>query len=236
MCDEQSGDELLNYIFNSKPKRERNAHKMEPKSRWLITGGAGFIGSHIAERLLKEGHFVRVLDNFSSGKEENLSFILNNTQTENRKPQTAPFDRIRGDIRNNTQTANRDPLTANRKPLTVNRDPQPANRSPQTAPFDLIRGDIRDKATCDKACEGIDYISHQAALRSVPKSMEIPHEFNAVNIDGSLNILEAALKNKVQRVVIASSSSVYGDAKTFPQKETDTPLLISPYALSKLAV
>ena len=150
------------------------------KLRWLVTGGAGFIGSHIAERLLKEGHFVRVLDDFSSGKEENLNFA-------------------------------------------------------KTGDFELIRGDIRDYDTCLKASEGIDFILHQAALRSVPKSLEIPHEFNAVNIDGSLNILEAALKNKVKRVVLASPSSIFGEAKKFPQKETDTPLLISPYALSKLA-
>ncbi len=151
--------------------------------KFLVTGGAGFIGSHIVERLLKEGHFVRVLDNFSSGKESNLS------------------------------------STYNLPPTTYN----------------LIRGDIRDSATCLKACTGMDYVLHQAALRSVPKSMTMPHEYNAVNIDGTLNILEAALKSKVKRVVMASSSSVYGDVTKFPEKETDMPLLISPYALTKLA-
>ncbi len=145
--------------------------------KYLVTGGAGFIGSHLVERLLRDGHFVRVLDNFSSGKEENLSSF-------------------RG--------------------------------------YELVKGDIRDYSTCLKACKGIDYVLHQAALRSVPKSMEIPHEFNAVNIDGTLNILEAALKSKVKRAVLASSSSIYGDVTRFPQKETDTPLLISPYALTKL--
>ncbi|MBP7055540.1 MAG: SDR family oxidoreductase [Candidatus Omnitrophica bacterium] len=157
--------------------------------RFLVTGGAGFIGSHIVERLLNEGHFVRVLDNFSSGKESNLSFVL-------------------------------DPITANRKPTTDN--------------FELIRGDIRDSATCMLATQGIDYVLHQAALRSVPKSMIMPHEYNAVNIDGTVNMLEAALKNKVKRFVYASSSSVYGDAKSFPQKETDPCYPISPYALTKL--
>jgi len=150
--------------------------------RFLVTGGAGFIGSHIVERLLKDGHYVRVLDNFSCGKESNLSFI-------------------------------------NDYPLS----------------FELIRGDIRDAQTCLKACDSIDYILHQAALRSVPKSMTMPHEYNAVNIDGNVNMLEAALKNKVKRFVYASSSSVYGDAKSFPQKETDPNYLISPYALTKLA-
>ncbi len=151
--------------------------------RFLVTGGAGFIGSHIVGRLLPEGHLVRVLDNFSSGKEANLSFI--------------------------------------HKSLTKN--------------YELIRGDNRDHATCLKACKGMDYVLHQAALRSVPKSMAMPHEYNAVNIDGTVNILEAALKSNVKRVVIASSSSVYGTATKFPQKETDIPLLISPYALTKLA-
>lgn len=158
--------------------------------RFLVTGGAGFIGSHITERLIKDGHYVRVLDNFSSGKRDNLNFVL---------------------------------------------DPQTANRKPKTEIFELIEGDIRDYDTCLNACNTMDYTLHHAALRSVPKSMTMPHEYNAVNIDGTVNILEAALKSKVKRVVMASSSSVYGDAKNFPEKETDMPLLISPYALTKLA-
>lgn len=145
--------------------------------KFLVTGGAGFIGSHITEKLVKDGHFVRVLDNFSSGKEANI------------------------------------------KGLKV----------------DLMRGDIRDKATCDKACKEIDYVSHQAALRSVPKSMKDPESYNDVNIGGTLNLLQAALKNNVKRFVMASSSSVYGDTTQFPEREDALLLLISPYALSKLA-
>lgn len=164
---------------------------MNQRFRWLVTGGAGFIGSHIVERLLKDGHFVRVLDNFSSGREENLGFALGHKVT------TSPRH--------------------------------------QSVDFELMRGDIRDSSACLKACDGIDYILHQAALRNVAVSMTIPHQYNAANIDGSLNILEAALKTKVKRVVLASSSSIYGDAAKFPEKETDTPLLISPYALTKLA-
>ncbi len=151
-------------------------------SRFLVTGGAGFIGSNITERLIKEGHFVRVLDNFTSGKESNLAFTGN--------------------------------LSAKS--------------------FELIRGDIRDKATCDKACEGMDYVLHQAALRSVPKSMKDPESYNDVNINGTLYMLQAASKAKVKRFVFASSSSVYGDVSKFPEKETFYPELISPYALSKL--
>lgn len=152
-------------------------------SKFLITGGAGFIGSNIAEKLVKEGHFVRVLDNFFSGKEENLAF---------------------------------------------------AKGLPETA-FELIRGDIRDKAACAKACEGIDYVLHQAALRSVPKSMKDPESYNDVNINGTLFMLQAAASAKVKRFVFASSSSVYGDVDTFPEKEDFLSKLISPYALSKLA-
>jgi nucleoside-diphosphate-sugar epimerase len=151
-------------------------------AKFLIAGGAGFIGSSIAEYLVKNNHYVRVLDNFFSGKEENLSFA---------------------------------------KGLGKDK-------------FELIRGDIRNKEDCDKACHGIDYISLQAALRSVPKSMEDPASYNDVNINGILVMLQAAAKNKVKRMVFASSSSVYGDTDQFPQRETQYPLLISPYALSKL--
>ena len=152
-------------------------------NKFLITGGAGFIGSSIAEKLINDGHYVRVLDNFFSGKEENLAFA-------------------RG----------------------LGRDK-----------FELIRGDIRDKNICLAACKGVDYILHQAALRSVPKSMDDPASYNDVNINGVMTMLQAAAANKVKRFVFASSSSVYGDTDQFPQKETQYPLLISPYALSKLA-
>ncbi len=149
--------------------------------RFLVTGGAGFIGSHITEKLLKEGNFVRVLDNFSSGRRQNLIFAQGHHN------------------------------------------------------FELIKGDIREPNTCNKACAGIDYVLHQAALRSVPKSMNDPLSYNEVNINGTLFMLQAALKNKVKRFVFASSSSVYGNTEQFPEKEDSYPLLISPYALSKLA-
>jgi nucleoside-diphosphate-sugar epimerase len=151
--------------------------------KFLVTGGAGFIGSHIVERLLKEGHFVRVLDNFSSGKIENLSFT----------------------------------------------------HELRAKSYELIRGDVRSLNTCLKATQGMDFILHQAALRSVPKSMLNPQEYNEVNIQGTLNLLKVAKKNKVKRLVFASSSSVYGDVKTFPEKEGFLPSPISPYALTKLA-
>jgi len=152
-------------------------------SKYLITGGAGFIGSNIAEKLIRDGHFVRVLDNFTTGKESNLAFA---------------------------------------KGLGADK-------------FELLRGDIRDKDTCLKACECMDYVLHQAALRSVPKSMKDPESYNDVNISGTLNMLQAASKKMAKRFVFASSSSVYGDVTKFPEKEDFLPALISPYALSKLA-
>ncbi len=148
-------------------------------STYLVTGGAGFIGSHIAERLVKEGNVVKVLDNFFTGKRENL----------------APFlDKI-----------------------------------------ELIEGDIRNAGLLAKAMNGVDYISHQAALRSVPKSVEEPLSYDQVNVGGTLNLLLSAREAKVKRVVFASSSSVYGDTNEFPQKESQELKVISPYAATKLA-
>lgn len=147
-------------------------------SRFLVTGGAGFIGSHIVETLVKGGHYVRVFDNFSTGKSTNLK-------------------------------------SYHKK-------------------INLIEGDICSRQSCIKVTKNIDFVLHQAALRSVPKSMQEPHAYNRVNIDGTLNMLEASFKNKVKRFVFASSSSVYGDVKNFPEKENFVPGPISPYALSKL--
>ena len=145
----------------------------------LVTGGAGFIGSHIVDALVKNGDKVSVLDDFSSGKRENLQGVL---------------DKI-----------------------------------------DIIEGDIRDREKVAKAVRGVDYIFHQAALRSVPKSLKNPELYNDVNINGTLNILASAKDAKVKRVIFASSSSIYGERDRFPARESFYPLLISPYALSKLA-
>jgi len=148
-------------------------------SRFLVTGGAGFIGSHIVEALVKQKHYVRVLDNFSSGKIRNLKGLENK--------------------------------------------------------IDLIKGDICSQGTCFKSTRGIDYVLHQAALRSVPKSMKEPHAYNRVNIGGTLNMLEASRIGKIKRFIFASSSSVYGQVNDFPERESFIPAPISPYALSKLA-
>lgn len=160
-------------------------YKESRMSKFLVTGGAGFIGSHIVEELLKRGTQVRVLDNFSTGKRENLRFP------------NLPNDLV--------------------------------DRS-----LELIEGDIRDLEMCRKACDGVDYILHQAALRSVPRSIDDPCATNEVNVKGTLNILLVAKEKGVKRVVYASSSSAYGDSNHLPLVESQKPSPISPYAVSKL--
>jgi len=145
---------------------------------YLVTGGAGFIGSHIVEELVGRGDKVRVLDNFLTGKRENI----------------VPFlDRI-----------------------------------------ELIEGDIRDLETCRRAVRGVDFILHQAALPSVPRSIDDPLLTNEINVNGTLNMLWASVEKRVKRFVFASSSSVYGDDERLPQKEGQEGRPLSPYALSKL--
>lgn len=155
-------------------------------SRFLVTGGAGFIGSHIVEELLKRGTRVRVLDNFETGKRENLRFP------------NLPND-------------------------TVDRS------------LELIEGDIRNLDVCREACDGMDYVLHQAALTSVPKSVNYPGVTNEVNVNGTLNVLLAAKEKGIKRVVYASSSSIYGKSDRLPLQEDQKPSPISPYAVSKLA-
>jgi nucleoside-diphosphate-sugar epimerase len=146
--------------------------------KYLVTGGAGFIGSHLVESLVKQGQDVRVLDNFLTGKRENIAEFL---------------DKI-----------------------------------------DLIEGDIRDFSTCEKALNGVDYVLHQAALPSVPRSIEDPVLTNAINVDGTLNLLVASKEAKVKKLVFASSSSVYGDDPNLPKKEGIEGVPLSPYAVTKL--
>ena len=148
-------------------------------SVFLVTGGAGFIGSILCEAILKMGYKVRCLDNFSTGKRENIEAFLSNPD------------------------------------------------------FTLIEGDIRDYETCEKACDGVDYVSNQAAWGSVPRSIEMPLLYEEINIRGTLNMLEAARQKGVKRFVYASSSSVYGDEPNLPKREGREGNLLSPYALTK---
>ncbi len=151
-------------------------------SSFLVTGGAGFIGSHIAEYLLKNGAGkVRALDNMANGLERNLEVLR------------------------------------------------------QYEAFEFIEGDIRNLETCRNACIGINYVSHQAALGSVPRSIKEPFNTNDVNVGGFVNILNAAVENNIKQFVYASSSSVYGDEPTLPKKEERTGNCLSPYAVSKKA-
>ena len=145
----------------------------------LVTGGAGFIGSHLVNELVHRGARVRVLDNFSTGKHENLEQAL--------------------------------------------------------AHIELIEGDIRDRDTVQRAVNGVDFVLHQAALPSVPRSVADPLTTHEVNVTGTLNMLIAAREANVKRVVYASSSSVYGNSPTLPKREDMPTNPLSPYAVSKLA-
>ena len=146
---------------------------------YLVTGGAGFIGSSIVAELIRRREDVRVLDNFYSGKRENLEDVIKK--------------------------------------------------------IELIEGDIRDLGLLRKVTKGCDYVLHQGALRSVPKSLKDPISYDEVNIRGTLNVLMASSEAKVKRVVFASSSSLYGDSEKLPQSEDQIPQPVSPYAASKLA-
>jgi nucleoside-diphosphate-sugar epimerase len=144
---------------------------------YLVTGGAGFIGSHMAEELVRRGERVRVVDSLITGHRANLAHL------------------------------------------------------PQV---EFLEGDLADSAVARRAVEGIDYVLHQAAIPSVPRSVEDPVTSNRANIDASLNVLVAARDAKVRRVVYAGSSSAYGDTPTLPKVETMATAPLSPYALQKL--
>ena len=146
-------------------------------AHYLVTGGAGFIGSHLAEELLRRGETVRVVDNLSTGKRQNIAHIPS---------------------------------------------------------VEFIEGDLADLDVARRAVKGVDYVLHQAAIPSVPRSVEDPITSNRANIDASLNVLVAARDAGVKRVVYAGSSSAYGNTPTLPKVETMAPAPLSPYALQKL--
>jgi nucleoside-diphosphate-sugar epimerase len=146
-------------------------------SFFLVTGGAGFIGSHLSEELVRRGHRVRVADNFSSGKRTNLAHVKG---------------------------------------------------------LEIAEGDIADMAFAKQAVEGIEYVLHQAAIPSVPRSVKDPVSSNRANIDGTLNVLIAARDAGVKRLVFAGSSSAYGDTPTLPKHEEMPTRPLSPYALQKV--
>jgi nucleoside-diphosphate-sugar epimerase len=144
---------------------------------YLVTGGAGFIGSHLTDELVRRGHRVRVVDNFASGKRQNLAHIPG---------------------------------------------------------VELLEGDLADAAVARRAVAGVDVVLHQAAIPSVPRSVEDPLTSHRANIDATLNVLLASRDAGVRRVVYAGSSSAYGDTPTLPKVESMPPAPLSPYALQKL--
>jgi UDP-glucose 4-epimerase len=144
----------------------------------LVTGGAGFIGSHIVERLVREGHEVKAYDNLSSGKRENLAAVASDVE--------------------------------------------------------LVEADVRDAPQLDFYAAGCDVIFHEAAVVSVPYSVEHPQETHDVNIQGTLNVLHAAKRRGVKRVVFACSAAIYGDDPEMPKRETMRPQPMSPYGVEKL--
>lgn len=153
--------------------------KFPENTTFLVTGGAGFIGSNLCEAILKLGCRVRCLDDLSTGKQANVDLFADEPN------------------------------------------------------YTFIKGDIKDLDTCMAACQGVDYVLNQAAWGSVPRSIELPLFYCANNIQGTLNMMEAARQNGVKKFVYASSSSVYGDEPTLPKKEGREGHLLSPYALTK---
>lgn len=145
---------------------------------FLVTGGAGFIGSHLVHRLVELGHSVRVLDDLSSGKRENLADVLSKT--------------------------------------------------------DWIQGDMADPATARRACRGVDVVLHEAAVPSVPKSVDDPQTSHRSNVEGTFQLLLAARDEKVRRFIYAGSSSAYGESPTLPKVESMPTDPLSPYAVQKL--
>src|SRR5262249_49632268 len=146
---------------------------------YLVTGGAGFIGSHLVQEILSRGDTVRVLDSLITGRRENL----------------APF----------------------------------------SGRYEMVGGGVEDPATLGRAMRGVEYVLHQAALGSVPRSVEDPEATHASNLTGTLLLLDAARKAGVRRFIYASSSSVYGDTPRLPKVEDMPPSPLSPYAVTKLA-
>lgn len=149
----------------------------DSNTRFLITGGAGFIGSNIAQTLVEEGYFVRILDDFSTGNYANTQDFCDHAE--------------------------------------------------------IIKGSICDYDTCVKAVCGIDYVLHQAAWGAIPRSIKMPLEYDLINVHGTLNMMQASVKQGIKKFIYASSSSVYGDEKALPKKEGHEGNLLAPYPITK---
>jgi nucleoside-diphosphate-sugar epimerase len=172
---------------------------------YLVTGGAGFIGSNIVEELLKRGETVRVLDNFLTGSQDNLDFIKN-----------YPLYATRG--------------SAGSPPLEPSRAKSRGNTQ-----YEFIEGDIRSKEDLQRALKGVDYVLHQAAFSSASSSLEEAFIINDINVNGTLNLLYESKRAGVKRLVYASSAACYGDSESPIQRECLGLFPISLYGVSKLA-
>lgn len=156
-----------------------NKFQLQKNTKFLVTGGAGFIGSNLIERLLRDGFFVRCMDNLSTGNEENIKEFVNNPN------------------------------------------------------FEFVYADIRNLAKCKEAMTDIDFVLHEAALGSVPRSLKEPFLYHDNNENGFVNILEAAKCSNIKRIIYASSSSIYGNSSSLPRVEGEEGQVLSPYALTK---
>ncbi len=176
-----SNEEPSERIAKKNSGTQQNRIEMSQKEKAVVTGGAGFIGSHLAEELARRGYQVIILDDLSTGKMENIELSLK-----------------RGEVK-------------------------------------FMQGSITNLALLQKLFQGVDYVFHQAAIPSVPRSIENPLASHEANITGTMNVLLAARDNGVKKVIYASSSSVYGDTPTLPKRENMPPNPQSPYAVTKLA-
>jgi len=177
---------------------------MAKNKKVVVTGGAGFIGSHLAYELVRRGYHVTILDDLSTGYRENIAALINPTNFTNRL--------LPGQARVKTRVSPTKHGSAN-----------------------FVQGSITNLPLLQETFREVDFVFHQAAIPSVPRSIKDPRSSHETNITGTLNVLLAARDNNVRKVVYASSSSVYGDTPTLPKKEDMPPDPQSPYAVTKLA-
>ena len=198
-------------------------------SLFLVTGGAGFIGSNIVGELLGRGENVRILDNFATGRRQNIERLIrlaggNGFVNQELKVES---EKLKADIEN-LNLSNQQNEIKNQKLNKKIKDKKNVTNSHKNSSLEIIEGDVRSYHIVREAVEGVEFILHQAALPSVPRSVKDPITSNEVNVVGTLNVLNAAKDANVKRIVFASSSSVYGDLEFLPKTEDMLPKPLSP--------